>query len=318
MTTAGTTRWLLACMVVATASSGRIVAAEPTAADGRLPLVVAGADLGTYVSADAAVLRPFIAGLRTPDGIQVTRHHPPRPGLDADDHATMHPGVWPGFGAVSGHDLWRNRGRIEHVRFTRPPAVADGQLRFATESRLLDEQGEEFGRFDQRIRIGKAAGGTLLLWEGTFHALGQPLEFGDQEEMGFGVRVATGLAEKDGGRLVTSAGDGTAATAWGTVADWCELAGTADGHTVSVTVLASPRNFRPAWWHVRAYGLAVANPFGRAALARGEPSRVIVHPGEPLRLGFGVLARATDASAGAEAWRAFLDAEAEELGVRPH
>jgi len=43
-------------------------------------------------------------------------------------------------------------------------------------------------------------------------------------------------------------------------------------------------NFRPSWWHVRDYGLMVANPFARKALGKGEPSQVIVQPGEPFKL----------------------------------
>lgn len=293
------------------ASTGR--AADPVAGGGFLPLDLGDAVVGNYVFADDAILRPFIAGLRDPDGVQVTRHHPPRPGRDADDHATMHPGLWLGFGAVSGTDLWRNRGRIVHERFAPTPSRSDGVLRFGTESALLDESGRPLGRLEQRVRVGRQPAGTLVLWIATFHAVGEPLEFGDQEEMGFGVRVAAGMAEKDGGRVVNAAGLETAAGAWGRPADWCDLSGVVDGRPAGVTVMASPRNFRPAWWHVRDYGLAVANPFGRAALAHGEPSRVFVRPGEPLRLTFGVMARGT--ATAADAWEAFLAAEAEELAA---
>jgi len=48
-------------------------------------------------------------------------HHPPRAGKDSTDHDRMHPGIWLGFGDVSGVDFWRNRGRMEHVRFAEPP-----------------------------------------------------------------------------------------------------------------------------------------------------------------------------------------------------
>jgi hypothetical protein len=48
-------------------------------------------------------------------------------------------------------------------------------------------------------------------------------------------------------------------------------------------------NFRPSWFHARDYGLFVANPFGRQAFRKGEPSRVEVKPGETFRLRFAVL-----------------------------
>ena len=311
----GTVRWggCRAILLALTAWASTVRAADPLAAGSPLPLDLGDAVVGSYVFADETIFRPSITGLREPGGVQVTRHHPPRPGRDADDHATMHPGVWLGFGAVSGTDLWRNRGRIVHERFAPLPSRGDGVLRFGTESSLLDEAGRRLGRLEQRVRVGREPGGTLVVWTATFHALGEPLEFGDQEEMGFGVRVATGMAEKEGGRVVNATGVETAAAAWGRPADWCDLSGLVDGQPAGATVMASPRNFRPAWWHVRDYGLAVANPFGRAALGRGEPSRVFVRPGEPLRLTFGVMARGTGTAA--DAWRAFLTAEADELAA---
>ena len=68
------------------------------------------------------------------------RTHPPGDG-DATDHATMHPGVWLAFGDINGEDFWRNKARIEHVAFTAEPAVAEGRLTFATENRLIAQDG---------------------------------------------------------------------------------------------------------------------------------------------------------------------------------
>ena len=45
--------------------------------------------------------------------------------------------------------------------------------------------------------------------------------------------------------------------------------------------------------HARDYGLILANPFGRKAFLGGEPSKVVVAPGEELRLRYGVFVHGT-------------------------
>ena len=53
----------------------------------------------------------------SPCGLKATRNHPPVAGVDAPNHDTMHPGLWLAFGDISGTGCWRNKGRIQHVRF---------------------------------------------------------------------------------------------------------------------------------------------------------------------------------------------------------
>lgn len=89
-----------------------------------LVLRLRGEPVAEFVYRDAKVLRPFFANLRAPGGVTVTRHHPPLAGTDATDHDTMHPGVWLAFGDINGEDFWRNKGRMEHVRFPAPWTVS--------------------------------------------------------------------------------------------------------------------------------------------------------------------------------------------------
>lgn len=258
---------------------------------GQLRISLGEVVVAEYVYHDAEILRPFFANVRTADGIPVTRPHPPRAGADATDHATMHPGIWLAFGDISGHDFWRNRGRIEHLRFTEPPRGSPGQLAFASESRILavgdpQKNQTELGRMETRIVLRLVTGGWLIDWQATFHATAAPLVFGDQEEMGFAARMATPLTEQRGGTLTSATGRTSAAATWGQPAAWCDYAGNASGMHVGITLLASPDNFRTSWWHNRDYGVFVANPFGRAAMGQGEASRVGVHPETPLVLRF--------------------------------
>ena len=119
-----------------------------------------------------------------------------------------------------------------------------------------------------------------------FHADQQTVTFGDQEEMGFGARVATAYTEKNGGLIRSSTGKTTAKGTWGQAADWCDYSGTnpRDG---GIMLMASPDNFRKSWWHNRNYGVFVANPFGRKAMKQGEVSSISVLPDNSLRMTFG-------------------------------
>jgi hypothetical protein len=125
-----------------------------------------------------------------------------------------------------------------------------------------------------------------LVWEATFTADSGDLVFGDQEEMGFGARVATGITEKKGGLIRSSHGTTTAKATWGKPAAWCDYSGTVEGVPCGVTLLTGPANFRESWWHNRDYGLFVANPFGRSAMKQGEPGAVTVKAGESFKLVF--------------------------------
>ncbi len=284
-------RDLLAAYVAAATPAVRTWGAEPafrfSAAEDRVALKWGDVVLATYVYRDEKVLRPHFVHLRTTDGHQVTRNHPPMPGRDAADHDTMHPGLWLAFGDVSGHDFWRNRARVIHERFTEAPKVVDGRAQFAALHRYQTMDGKLLGRETARFSFRTERDGWLLSWDSTFEPV-EPLIFGDQEEMGLGLRVATPLTVSQGGTIVNSAGQKNEREVWGQPADWCGYSGTLEGRQAGVVLMSHRDNFRRPWFHARDYGLLVANPFGRNAFTRGERSAVRVAPGERFRLRFGV------------------------------
>lgn len=252
----------------------------------RLRISLGGVPVADFVFRDPDVRRPCFASVRTVGGIAVTRTHPPVEGVDAVDHPTMHPGIWLGFGSLGGEDFWRNKGTIEHVKFVTPPRVEGNRLTFAIESKLLASDGRALGMMQNQFRLSAQDHNWRIDWEATFRDHPEPLAFGDQEEMGFGVRLATPLIEKNGGTITNSTGLVTAARTWGQAAEWCDYSGAIENRRVGITVVAGPNNFRESWWHNRDYGLMVANPFGRAAMKQGPASTVTVKPGESLRLRF--------------------------------
>lgn len=266
--------------------------------------------VATYVFRDGKILRPFFAHVHAPGGIPITRHHPPIAGQDATDHDTMHPGIWLAFGDINGQDFWRNKAVIQHERFIEPPSVRDGGVHFAALNRLLTKEGKALGTQISRVSLRSRSAGYLLIWEALFEPAEGDLVFGDQEEMGLGVRMATAITEKNGGTIRNRSGAKTAKATWGQTAEWSDYSGVVGPAGVGVTLMPDPKNFRASWFHNRDYGLMVANPFGRKAMKQGDTSRVEVKKGERLRLRFGVLlycaAQGQDADPAA-AYRDFLD-----------
>jgi hypothetical protein len=273
-----------------------------TEGDGRLTVAVDGLPIAVYCYKDARITRPFFTHVRAPNGMQVTRHHPPIEGQDLVDHDTFHPGIWMSFGDISGSDYWRIMAPVRHVKFVERPKGGDGKGTFAVRNKYLDQKDpskvvcEEVARYTFLTR----PEGYLIIWDSTFSS-DKEFAFGDQEEMGLGFRVATPLrvekkSEGDlppgNGTIVDSEGRKNGDEVWGNSADWCDYSGTIAGQHVGITLFCHPKNFRPSWFHARDYGLLEANPFGRQAFGKGDKSSVAIKPGETMRLRYGVLLHA--------------------------
>lgn len=279
--------------------AGRLGAAEPPAAvafreePGKLIVLVDQQPVADYVYADEEITRPYFAHLRAPGGTQVTRNHPPVPGKDSVDHATYHPGIWMAFGDLGGNDYWRLKARVRHDRFVERPKGGPRAGRFAVLNSYLATGSQQRVTCQETCRLTffVTPFGYLIVWDSTFSS-DHAWFFGDQEEMGLGVRLATPLAVNSGGRMLDSEGRVNEKQIWGKNADWCDYSGTIDARPLGILLMPHPDNFRPCWFHARDYGLLAANPFGRQAFTRGEPSRVTVEAGKDFRLRYGVLLHA--------------------------
>ncbi|MFO0901547.1 MAG: DUF6807 family protein [Pirellulales bacterium] len=252
----------------------------------RLQISLDGRPIVDFVFRDDKILRPYFANARLVNGLLVTRRHPPMPGVDAVDHDAMHPGIWLGFGDLSGEDYWRNKATMEHVRFKAAPKVAGGRLTFSTECRLKSAAGEPLCSLTNAHTLAARPTGWLLAWNALIAADQRAVVFGDQEEMGFGARIATPFTERNGGLIRSSTGRKTAQTTWGQPAQWCDYSGRGP-QSGGIMLMASPGNFRDSWWHNRDYGVFVANPFGREAMKQGARSAITVDKGQSFRLSFG-------------------------------
>lgn len=291
--------WLLVFSFLVAGSAGPCFAADSDPRvirieqrDNELGIFLAEQQVARYVFQDEKIPRPYFADVKTPDGIQVTRNHPPVEGVDPTDHATYHPGIWLAFGEISGADFWRLKAQVQHSGFVSPPTTTVGTGSFVVNQVYKDGDRvvclEKFTCTVVHVSSGKTDG-LLLIHDSEFSNPDAEIVFGDQEEMGLGIRLATPLTAKHGnGTLTNAEGLINEEQVWGQATEWCDYSGIVEGQRVGMTILPHPENFRPSWMHARDYGLLVANPFGREALSKGEKSAVVVKPGETFRLRYGV------------------------------
>jgi len=249
-------------------------AAQPVSFDvseGRLEITVEKERIATYVWDDPVIQRPYFCNVVAPNGYQVTRTYPIDPEADAgnEDHSTFHPGIWLAFGDLDGADFWRLHATVRHVGFRLEPQGGQAVGRFEVHNiyethddppRII---AEEFSTYCVRV----TDNGYLIESESRFTPKTDDVVFGDQEEMGLGLRLATPLTVKHGsGVLLNSEGGHNEEGTWGKQARWCAGLAEVDEVHIGAVVMTCPDNFRESWFHSRDYGLIVANPFGRKAM----------------------------------------------------
>lgn len=244
-----------------------------------------GAGAGfVYVRSDPKIPRPYLAHVKAPGGVQVTRNHPPVEGTDLTDHDTIHPGIWLSFGDLNGADFWRNQARVV-VEEASGEMAEDGTGRLQSRNRYeSDGQGIAEEEFD--LVIHRAGDGYWLHWSSTFRG-DKELVFGDQEEMGLGVRMATPLMVKSGGTMTNSNGQENEKGpngVWGKQADWLDYSKTIDGRRVGILFIPHPDNPRRSYFHARDYGMMTANMFGERAFTGSGDGSYRVPAGEPIRM----------------------------------
>jgi len=254
-----------------------------------------------YVFRDPKIPRPYFAHLHSPDGTQVSRNHPPIKGIDPVDHEMLHPGLWLAFGDLNGTDFWRNKGRVEHVRFTKEPKLENERLVFAVEERYVDPNNSEVCRGENEYcfvsgqMISPAVEGTLILIGVTLTNDQSELSFGAQHEMGLGFRVASPRMVKGGvGTIRSNHGGVNEVGNWGRIGSWWDYSGDINGTRSGILAVASPINARPVWAHARDYGFIALNPTGPPPGIKDIPSIAFTVPkGESFKMDFGVLLHGT-------------------------
>lgn len=257
---------------------------------GKVAITIGGEPFAMYSYDDPKVSRPYFAHVKTPSGVQATRTHPPVKGKDRTDHITLHPGVWLAFGDISGNDYWRNKARVKHGEFIQKPKGGPGSGSFVVRNEYLSADGKQTVCVETcRHTILARTEGYFILYDSVFSSDEGDFYFGDQEEMGLGIRVNSLITVKDAdGRITNSDGLKNEKKVWGKQADWCDYSGDIGETRIGMTLMPDPRNVRRSWFHARDYGFTAANPFGRNAMTGGKKSKVVVKQGEDFHLRYGL------------------------------
>ena len=263
----------------------------------KLEISIGGKPFATYVHYNSKIPRPYFAHVKTPSGIQATRHHPPREGKDSMDHDTYHPGMWLTFAGINGNDYWRLKKKTEHEMFVVDPKGGPGRGTFAVSNFYLDSLESGGNRVAHEIchyTILVRPSYYLVIYDSTISSDKSDLVFGDDQEYGLGIRVATPIEKRHGGQVLNAEGltglekkaGGSPDNVYGKASDWCDYSGGIEDTLIGMMVMPDPKNFRRSWYHVRDSGLIAVNPFGRKGVAGGKRSEVLVKKGEKFHLGF--------------------------------
>jgi hypothetical protein len=213
------------------------------------------------------VPRPYFYPVIGPTGVCITRHWPMEEGPDEEHDHPHHRSLWFTHGDVNGHDFWsevEKAGKIVHDKFvsvTSGPEV--GVIK--SQDKWVSNDGEIICTDTRTHKFYNRADGQIMDFEVTIHASHGEVTMGDTKEGSMAIRLAPTMrveGKVGKGHIVNSEGhrDGQA---WGKRAAWCDYYGPLDGEVVGVAIFDHPANLKhPTWWHVRAYGLFAANPFG--------------------------------------------------------
>lgn len=250
-----------------------------------------GKVVAEYCFADENVSHPYWRKLLTLSGELLTRNHPPVAGIDADDHVGIHTGAWLSFGDVSGHDFWRLKAKVEQTNLKILPSKATGQAEFEVTNQWRSAGGRSLVLQEKTVFKFRAVGnGYLIDWDTELTSMDADVVFGEQEEMGLGIRMAASIAvDKNlGGRLLDSEGRRNGKAIWGKSADWCDYAGIIHGKWCGITVLVDADAGRACRCHARDYGFLALNPFSTKVFTGGEATPFRLAKGESVRLRFGL------------------------------
>jgi predicted negative regulator of RcsB-dependent stress response len=219
---------------------------------------------------------PFLYPVIGPNGENVTRHFPMKPGMPGEDpDHPWHRSIRFSHSDVNGFNFWwapgkERAGHTAEVKLEKIEKLVSGETgELELWNRWLGD-GKLVLREQVRLAFLPQPNGELLMdCDITLQAADAPVVFGDKRDGGLLVRVAGTMKVEDekgnpgSGTILNSRGDRNT-DAWGKRAEWTDYSGPdATGKTVGIALFDHPSNLRfPTHWHARTYGLMTANRFG--------------------------------------------------------
>ena len=236
---------------------------------GEIVVQIRGEHFTTYHYGQEA-RTPFLWPIHSAGEVGVTRNFPM--GLDeppSRDHP-HHRSLYLTYGDVNGYDHWHKE-RIDTLGIQ--TGEGHGYAWIRAENAWLTTDGGQLLRERQELRFyDTPATGRYFDIISTLQAAGGDVTFGDDKEGLLAFRIRPDIQGDRGGVLTNASGRQGEKNVYGTPSPWMDYSGLIPGHGMrGMAVFDHPDNFRhPTYWHVRDYGLAAANPFGRRSVG-GEP-----------------------------------------------
>jgi hypothetical protein len=271
----------------------------------KIAIEIDGKPFGDFYVAGKDITKPYLWPLRAATGTYVTRAWPME---DVEEEKAIvrkdHPhqrGMWFAIEKLNGVDFWNN-----DPSYTEPPKRG----RVVLDKLGAVKSGEKSGSLTATFNWTDTAGHKILTETRTMTFYSEPgrrtidvditltavekATIEDSKDSGFAIRLRPVLQEDHGtGHIVNADGLTTEKEAWGKPSNWCDDSGEINGEKVGVAILDNPANpGHPVRWHVRAYGLFGANPFGQSVFGndRTAPkSNITLEPGQKLRYRYRVI-----------------------------
>jgi len=289
--------------------------------DDRIRVDLKGQPYTDFIFKGGEAMKPYLYPLRAASGTIVTRRFPIEivPG-EPTDHP-HHRGLFFAHSDVNGIDFWNNEtsyktpppmGRIVYEKLLKSQGGRSATI--SVQLGWIAPDGKKLVEEIRTMELHQTAKLRITDVDITLKAVA-PVIFGDAKDGTFGLRLDPALQEdkviKESGKpnrtypgtpgvIVNAEGVLHEKDVWGKLSNWVDYSGEIGGEKLGVAILDHPANSRRARWHVRAYGLFAANPFGygvftndksnngSVALVPGSASgaslhfryRVVVHPGD--------------------------------------
>jgi len=222
--------------------------------------------------------KPFLWPLHGAGGVPLTRAYPMGDEELTKDHP-HHKSFWTAYGNLNGVDCWaegQNAGNTYVKSVTHGSGRAYGWI--AAEVSWQDKEGKEILVESREYRFyNTPAGERFVDVKVDLTPASEDVTFGDTKEGGIvSFRMRDVMTEKNGGTITLSEGRTGEANVWGKASPWCDYSAPLEGQGVhGIAIFDHPGNLRhPSRWHVRAYGLMGANPFGLSDFTENDPERL--------------------------------------------
>ena len=293
----------------------------------KVPVEINGKPFTDFYAAGPEVAKPYLWPLRAASGTYVTREWPMEKvaeEFDAEtgscDRERHRHGQGPRSSAPARPVVRPRQGQrpglLEHRAHQRQPYNRPDRGKIVLNKMGAIKSGKDQGSIASAFDWNDHDGKTLLTEERlmTFYAdpnlrtvdfditltAVQKVTFGDEKDGVFGVRLRPILQEDKGtGHITNADGKATEKEVWGKPSNWCDYSGDIKGEKVGMAILDHPGNpHHPVRWHVRAYGLFAANPFGLSTFQneKAEKGAVTLEPGQKLRYRYRVVIHPGDAA----------------------